>query len=627
MPTLLFLGGSVSQLPAIRHARLAGYRIVVVDGDPNAVAFPLAHASRPVDFSDVDQVVEVARSFRVDGILSICTDRGVVPAAAAAAALGLPGMEVAVARRMTDKSAMRARLAERGLRQPAHAVVGSAGDIPTALAAVGLPAVLKPVDSGGQRGLFMVHSEADAVGRLDQTLAMSARGAAVLEAYVEGLELNVLLVMRAGTPTLLTISDRLRPGGAGFGVGWIHSFPSSLPDRVLNEVRDAANASVSALGLRDGIAFPQLIAATDGVYVVEVAARIAAGQMADLVRLGTGIELFDIAIAQALGRDVPDSLVARRFTRPIAIRFLTAEPGVLPVGEVKEVEGLEIVRASPGVLACGLYFDVGAQIRPLQVDADRSGYVIATGASPEQALQLADAAARRLVVRTAEGECRPATRFGRLRRSHAVALAVVAVLLLATTSALVLTEAAKLQRPLVTGTRVDNLFAPLCRCAHDVAHLRFRLTGRARVTIQMATHAGRPVATFVQGRLLGPGLVRFIWAGRKPRGRGALADGSYFPEVNFLSLHRRLMLPSPISIDDRRPAIVRVADRARKHVVVIRYTFDEPAHAVLIAAGKRVIFSRFAARSGSLTWKGNPTRLALEAIDLAGNRSRVRPVT
>jgi len=48
---------------------------------------------------------------------------------------------------------------------------------------------------------------------------------------------------------------------------------------------------------------------------------------------------------------------------------------------------------------------------------------------------------------------------------------------------------------------------------------------------------------------------------------------------------------------------------------------------VLIAAGKRVIFSRFAARSGSLTWKGNPTRLALEAIDLAGNRSRIRPVT
>ena len=43
MATLLFLGASVSQLPAIGHARLAGHRIVAVDGDPDAVAFPLAH--------------------------------------------------------------------------------------------------------------------------------------------------------------------------------------------------------------------------------------------------------------------------------------------------------------------------------------------------------------------------------------------------------------------------------------------------------------------------------------------------------------------------------------------------------------------------------------------------------
>src|SRR5712692_8276094 len=122
MATLLFLGASVSQLPAIRYARLSGHRIVVVDGDPNARALPLAHVSRPVDFTDVDRVIEVGRSFGVEGILSISTDRGVVPAAVAAAALGLPGIGPAVAHRMTDKSVMRARLAECGLRQPAHAV-------------------------------------------------------------------------------------------------------------------------------------------------------------------------------------------------------------------------------------------------------------------------------------------------------------------------------------------------------------------------------------------------------------------------------------------------------------------------------------------------------------------------
>ena len=621
--TLLFLGASVSQLPAIRHARSAGHRIVAVDGDPNAIAFPLAHEWRAVDFSDVDRVVDVARAFGVEGILAISTDRAVVPAARAAQALGLPGIDVTVAARMTDKSAMRACLAEHGLRQPAHARVERASELREAIAEVGLPAVLKPVDSGGQRGLFMIRSEEDAVRHLEETLSMSTQRSAVVERYVEGVELNVLLVMRAGRPTLLTISDRLRPGGAGFGVGWIHSFPSALPREVLDEVRNAAFASVSALGLRDGIAFPQLIAAADGVYVVEVAARIAAGQMADLVRLGTGIEMFDIAIAQALGRGVGDPLVNPKFERPIAIRFLTAEPGVLPVGEVSEIDGLDRVRASPGVLACGVYFDVGATIRPLQVDADRSGYVIATGSSPAEALRLADAAARRLVVRTTSASGPVAERRGRLR---VLALAGVAALVLATTGGLVLTEGAKLQRPLVTGTRVDRLFAPLCGCVQDVAHLRFRLTRRALVTVDMATQSGHRVKTFVQGRLLGPGLVQFAWSGRRTRRGRAVADGRYFPEVEFLSLHRLLVLPSPISVDDRKPTIVRAVEHERTHLVQIHYTFDEPAHAVLFAAGKRVVFTRTSARSGSLTWNGRHTRLALEAVDLAGNRSALRRV-
>lgn len=264
--------------------------------------------------------------------------------------------------------------------------------------------MLKPADSAGQRGLFLVHTLDEAQRRLPATLAFSAGGTAMLEQYVDGVELNGLLVVRDGEPALLTLSDRLRPHGPGFGVGWIHSFPSSLPEPVLDRARDVSFAAVQALGLRNGIAFLQLIADRDGaVRIVEVAARIASGQMVDLVRLGTGIDLFEIATAQALGRPVADSLVTARSTRPIVIRFLTARPGVLPVGTVTAIDRLDRLRASSGVLAADLYFDVGSTIRPLQVDADRSGYVIATADTPARALALADHAARELVVQTKPG--------------------------------------------------------------------------------------------------------------------------------------------------------------------------------------------------------------------------------
>ena len=122
-----------------------------------------------------------------------------------------------------------------------------------------------------------------------------------------------------------------------------------------------------ALGLRDGIAFPQLIVSDDGsVRVVEVAARIPGGQMADLVRHAVGVDLVEVALRQALGEPVPDELVLPRFTQPLAIRFLTAQPGPLPTGEVRSIGSLEPVLAAEGVVQADTYLQVGETIRPVR---------------------------------------------------------------------------------------------------------------------------------------------------------------------------------------------------------------------------------------------------------------------
>ncbi|MHB8471088.1 MAG: ATP-grasp domain-containing protein [Gaiellaceae bacterium] len=398
MPTVLFLGASVSQLPAIRHARASGRRVVAVDGDPAAVGFADADVAEAVDFNELERVVEVGRRNGVDSVVAISSDRAVPVAAAVAERLGLPGIGVEVAKRMTDKAAMRACLREHGVPQPAFAIVGER-DATFRRLGVGLPAVLKPVDSGGQRGVCIVTTEAEFAERLPHSLAHSRTRRGIVERFVDGAELNGIVVVRGGEPRLVTLSDRLRPPGPGFGVGWIHLFPSQLDAAALATAAEVAVRAVRALGLRDGIAFPQLLVTDEGeVLVVEVAARIPAGQMADLVRLGVGVDLVEIALRQAEGAAIPDELVERRFERPLAIRFLTASPGVLPPGRVLAVDGLDEVRAAQGVLEAGVYIQLGETISPVEVDADRRGYVIATADDPRAALELADAASRRLRV-------------------------------------------------------------------------------------------------------------------------------------------------------------------------------------------------------------------------------------
>jgi biotin carboxylase len=390
------LGASVSQVAAIRRARELGLRTVAVDGDPAAVGFAEADVAEVVDFSDLPEVIEVARRHRIDGVVAISTDRAVPIAAAVAEALDLPGIGRDVAARMTDKGQMRECLAAARIPQPAFIVIDADTDLDGALASVGTPAVVKPVDSGGQRGLFLVDTAEQLRDVLPMTLGFSRAGRVILERFVAGSELNVMAVVVDGEPTILTLSDRLRPPGPGFGVGWIHLYPSELPAPVLERAAELARQAIVALGLRDGIAFPQVLATGEDVVVVEVAARIAAGQMADLVRHGVGVDLTTVALYQSLGRRIEPSLIEPRFSRPIAIRFLTARPGPLPVGRLVAIHGLDRVRASEGVLDAGLYLQLGETIKPVQVDFDRRGYIIATGANPLAALARADTASGRL---------------------------------------------------------------------------------------------------------------------------------------------------------------------------------------------------------------------------------------
>ena len=400
MKTVLFVGAGRHQRRAILRAKDLGLRVVAVDRNPEAVGLEHADQGEVVDFVDVDRVVEVGRRAGVDGVLTVSADRAVPVVAAVAERLGLPGIGTQTAHLMTHKVAMRRRLAEGGVPQPRFAAVRVRREAAPAADTVGFPAVLKPADSGGQRGLFHLESFDDLDRHLHAALAESPTGEAIVESYADGLELNGLVVARDGEPYPLLLSDRLRPEGIGFGVGWIHSYPSRLFGDALEEAERVAVRAVRTLGLRDGIAFPQLIVSDGKALVVEVAARIPGGQMADLAYHALGVDLVEIALRQALGEPISDALVHPRHSRPTAIRFLTARPGPLPVGKVKKVGSLDRVLQSPGVVQADVFLQEGETIRPVRLDGDRRGYVIAVGETNVQALERAESAARLLYVET-----------------------------------------------------------------------------------------------------------------------------------------------------------------------------------------------------------------------------------
>src|SRR5437763_1128154 len=182
------VGAGRHQRRAILQAKSMGLRVAAVDRNADAPGLKEADIAKVVDFSDVEAVLKATARLKLDGVLTVSADRAVPVVAAVAEARGLPGIGTETAHLMTNKIAMRRRLADAGVPQPRFAAVRTLSETRRAADEVGFPAVLKPADSGGQRGVFRVESLDDVDRHLHEALAASASGEAILEELVEGTE-------------------------------------------------------------------------------------------------------------------------------------------------------------------------------------------------------------------------------------------------------------------------------------------------------------------------------------------------------------------------------------------------------------------------------------------------------
>src|ERR1051326_2989222 len=107
----MIVGAGFSPRPAVARLRAKGVRVVAVDADPVAPGFLEADIAEVVEFDDVPAIVAAGRRPRIGGVLTVASDRAVPIVAAVAEALGLPGIGLETAHVMTNKIAMRERLA------------------------------------------------------------------------------------------------------------------------------------------------------------------------------------------------------------------------------------------------------------------------------------------------------------------------------------------------------------------------------------------------------------------------------------------------------------------------------------------------------------------------------------
>lgn len=398
---LLVLGAGPAQLGLLAAARRRGLFVIALDRDPSAPGFQYADRRAIISVEDEPAVERLAEAERIDGVIAPGDDWAVAVAARVAERLALAHpISSDTALVVTSKLRERERFAQAGIPQPAFEVCSTADEAREAAERVGYPCVLKPTDRQGQRGLTYVEGPEGLDAAIEDAFAQSRSGVLLVEELVDGPEVTVNGFSVAGRFYPLTVTDRILCDPPAFGVSLAHVWRSSLDPRTLGTAVEAAASTATALGVLDGPTYTQVRIGHDGARVGELAARLGGGHDAELSRAALGIDLNALALASALGEEVPErALVPVEMVGGACVRFLVAPPG-----ELREIDGEEQARALEGVIGVRFYRRPGHVFKELRRASDRAGDVIAVGDSREEALARAERAAECIRFDTADVE-------------------------------------------------------------------------------------------------------------------------------------------------------------------------------------------------------------------------------
>lgn len=363
MAKIAVLGANYQYLTFYRQAVDVGGHEIIAFGrkeDDHIAADRYASKFYPISFTEKEKILEVCKNEGVEGVTSFLIESALPYVYYIMRGLGLPCNSPECERLTANKYTMREQLRKEGVSIPQYEIVRSPKDhidIP-------LPVIIKPCDSGGSRGITLVHSMTEVGSAIDRALEWSPSKNILVEQYIAGREFSIEGISYGGNHHILQVTDKVTTGSPYF-VELAHHQPADLSLEQRSSIEKLTLSMLDALKIEYGASHTEVrFDANDKPYVIEMGPRMGGAFISsDLVRLSTGYDFVNGTVEVSTGN----------FTEPVVEPI--AYSGVYLLCEETKAKVLPyITHASehPEVVDA----DIWGKIQTVKCNSDRGGYFI-----------------------------------------------------------------------------------------------------------------------------------------------------------------------------------------------------------------------------------------------------------
>ena len=282
MKKIFILGGSSLQLDLILEAKRMFFYTIVLDGDKNCVGAKWCDKFLHIDISDKELVLEQAKEYDIDLILTSATELGNVTACWVGEKLGLNSNSYQTALNTTNKVLMKEIFKKHKINIANYSVV----DSDDSQSWDKFPSIVKPSDSSAGRGLSFCKNE-DEIKKALKKASLYSKGEILIEEYIEGKQYSIESISCGKKHQIVAINrEYIHPLPDIMEIG--HEMPAKLDEMQKNLIEDITYKLLEIFDIAYGACHIEMIIKDGEVFVVEIASRTG-GMRSEMISLAFGI--------------------------------------------------------------------------------------------------------------------------------------------------------------------------------------------------------------------------------------------------------------------------------------------------------------------------------------------------
>ena len=302
---ILFLGGSMQQIPAIEYAKNRGHYTILCDYLSDNPGQYIADKFYCISTTDKEAVLKVAIDNKIDAIVAYASDPAAPTAAFVGNKIGIPSNPYESVEILSKKDLFRKFLKENGFNCP---TAKSFTNYEEALENIGIfkfPIMIKPIDSSGSKGVSRIDKIDNFKEAFEHALDNSREKVVIVEEFIKRSHNEMIggdAFIINGNVIYFGLLNSHRDFDANEFVPVGTSFPIFMDERRINKVKQEVQKVVDKLDMKMGALNLELMFdEEENLYIIEIGPRNGGNMIPDLLEMATGVDLVGATVEASLG--------------------------------------------------------------------------------------------------------------------------------------------------------------------------------------------------------------------------------------------------------------------------------------------------------------------------------------